>query len=397
MVTTPVTSVVPVPGQPDFAAWASHLDKLHARLSPHFYRLESRRRVLAYLKGLLSEAKRKNGWQLAEQAGELTPDGMQRFLNLAVWDADTVRDELRSYAVEHLGHQHSVAVLDETGFLKQGKRSVGVQRQYSGTAGRIENCQVAVFLSYTTAKGFCFIDRELYLPKEWTEDRPRCKQAGVPDSVPFATKPQLARSMLQRAYQAGVRFGWVSADTVYGGDKELRVWLEEQRQAYVLAVACTQKVCVQTEDGPRRLAAEQVLAIVGGTWHRLSCSDGAKGPREYDWAWVALSEDVPEGFDRWLLVRRSIARSQELAYYLVSASEMTSLQQAVSVAGSRWSIEVGFAQTKDELGLDQYQVRRWDAWYRHITLVLLAQALLCVIRLQANDERRQKRGTQVRN
>lgn len=382
-----------LPEQPDFAAWAYHLNKLHARISAHFYRLESRRRVLAYLKGLLSDAKRKNTWQLAEQAGELTPDGMQRFLNLAVWDAGAVRDELRSYVIEHLGHPHCVAVLDETGFLKQGKRSVGVQRQYSGTAGRIENSQVAVFLSYSTTKGFCFIDRELYLPKEWTEDPLRCRQAGVPDAVRFATKPQLARAMLQRAHQAGVRFGWVSADTVYGGDKELRAWLEKQRQAYVLAVACTQKVCVQTEDEPRRLAAEQVLAIVGGTWHRLSCSDGAKGPRQYDWAWVALSESAPEGFGRRLLVRRSISKPQEVAYYLVCAPEATTLPQAVSVAGSRWNIEVGFAQTKDELGLDQYQVRRWDAWYRHITLVLLAQALLCVVRLQANAQSEQKRGT----
>lgn len=394
MAITAVASVVQaLPEQPDFAAWADHLDKLQARISPHFYRLESRRRVLAYLKGLLSDTKRKNGWQLAEQAGELTPDGMQRFLNLAVWDADAVRDELRSYVIEHLGHSHSVAVIDETGFLKQGKRSVGVQRQYSGTAGRIENCQVAVFLSYGTTKGFCFIDRELYLPREWTEDPLRCRQAGVPDAVRFATKPQLARSMLRRAHQAGVRFGWVSADTVYGGDKELRVWLEEQRQAYVLAVACTQKVCVQTEDGPRRLATEQVLAIVGGTWHRLSCGEGAKGPREYDWSWVALNESAPGGFGRWLLVRRSIAKPLELSYYLVSAPEATTLQQTVSVAGSRWSIEVGFAQTKDELGLDQYQVRRWDAWYRHITLVLLAQALLCVIRLQAIAESEQKRRT----
>lgn len=382
----------PLPEQPDFDAWAAQLDALYLRISPHFVRLEPRRRALAYLKGLLGNSLRKNGWHLAEQAGELTPDGMQRLLNAAHWDADTVRDELRSYVVEHLGREDAIAILDETGFLKQGQRSVGVQRQYSGTAGRVENCQVAVFLGYATAQGFNFIDRELYLPKEWTEDPARCSEAGVPDGVRFATKPQLARAMIARAHKARVPLKWVVADAVYGNDRRLRLWLEEQSQSYVLSVACSERVWLDGEGGPTQVKAEQVVAAAQGDWCRLSCGAGNKGPREYDWQWVRLLLPTAEGWGRWLLVRRSVSKVEELAYYMVFAPEATRFEQVVRVVGARWHIEVGFELTKGELGLDQYQVRRWEAWYRHVTLVLLAQACLSVVRLQAVTAEAQKGG-----
>ncbi len=246
--------------QLEVESWAAQLKEVYTRIAYRFARSEPRQRVLAYLKGLLSNCTRKNGWQLAELMGELTPDGMQRLLSSAKWDADEVRDDLHSYVVEHLGDSSAIGVLDETGFLKQGKKSVGVKRQYSGTAGRVENCQIGVFLGYATSKGFAFLDREIYLPQEWANDQQRREEAGVPESVKFVTKPQLARVMLERARAAKVPLAWVTADTVYGNDRRLREFLEENEQAYVLAVACSQRVWIDGSTGSVQVPVEQVIA-----------------------------------------------------------------------------------------------------------------------------------------
>jgi SRSO17 transposase len=290
--------------------------------------------VFAYLKGLLSEARRKNSWNLAEQAGELTPDGMQRPMNAAKWNADAVRDGGRAYTVEHLG-QRGVGVLDGTGFLEQGKGSVGVQRQYCGTAGRIENCRIGVFLGYCTSEGFSFLDRALYLPKEWTDERARCRAAGVPESVQFATKPRLAQAMLERAHRARVRFGWITADTVYGNDRKLRLWLEERQQAYVPAVACTEKLWMHSSGGSLQLSAGQATARQGCIWSRLGCGAGAKGPRHHDWAVLPLAAVVESGWGKWLLARRSLGKPEELAYFRVFAPVSTALAKTVEVVQNR--------------------------------------------------------------
>jgi SRSO17 transposase len=364
-------------GQPEF-------DALFARIAPSFYRPEVRHRAQFYLAGLLAPVQRRNAWQLAEHLEELTPDGVQRLLNAARWDADQVRDDLRAYVVKQLGDPTAVLVLDETGFLKKGDKSVGVQRQYSGTAGRVENCQIGVFLAYASPRGRTFLDRELYLPKEWCHDLPRRREAGVPDDVAFATKPQLAKRMLARARDAGVPAAWVTGDTVYGKDRRLRVWLEEQEQPFVLEEACNEPLWAATERGPSPVRADQLaVQVPPERWERLSAGSGAKGPRLYDWVRIPLFRLDWPGFEHWLLARRSIADPEELAYYVVFAPEGTSLAELVRVAGSRWAIEECLESAKNEVGLDQYEVRRWEAWYRYITLSLLAHAYLTVLRARA--------------
>ena len=269
--------------------WEAGLRELHGRIAHRFSRSESRQRVLAYLQGLLGSVERKNGWQLAEYAGDATPDGVQRLLAVYHWDADEVRDDLQGYVVEHLGDPTAVPVVDETGFLKQGKKSVGVKRQYSGTAGKVENCQIGVFLAYGSRHGAAFPDRELYLPQEWAADGARRQEAGVPEGVVFRTKAQLAQGMIARAAAAGVPFGWVTGDTVYGNDRRLRGWLEEQGQRYVLAVKNNEPLWAETEDGSVPVAArEPAQRIPADRWRRLSAGDGSKGPRLYDWGWLPV-------------------------------------------------------------------------------------------------------------
>jgi SRSO17 transposase len=365
-------------------AWAAGLEALHARIAGRFARAEPRRRVLAYLRGLLGNVGRKNGWQLAEHAGEATPDGMQRLLATATWDPDLVRDDLRGYVVEHLGEPGGVLVVDETGFLKKGNTSVGVQRQYSGTAGKVDNCQLGVFLAYASGRGRAFIDRELYLPRCWTDDPPRCRAARVPVEVAFLTKPQLARVMLARALDAGVPASWVTADEVYGGDPALRRWLEGRGVWHVLAVKCTQPLVVAASKGLVSTTAEQVAAAVPAErWVTVNAGHGAKGRRLYDWTRVELAAPAVPGMVRWLLVRRSRGDGQ-LAFYVCFGPAPTALLGLVRVAGSRWVVEEGFEQAKGEVGLDHYEVRRWPGWYRHITLALLAHAFLVVTRAQAS-------------
>ncbi len=355
--------------------WALGLEELAGRIAPRFIRAEPRRRALAYLRGLLAPLERKNGWQLAEAAGDATPDGVQDFLSRMRWDAEAVRDDLRAYVVEHLGDPDAVLVLDETGFLKKGDKSAGVQRQYSGTAGRIENCQVAVFLGCVSRHGRALIDRALYLPERWAGDAARRSAAGIPEEVTFATKPKLGLAMLDRALEAGVPFAWVTGDSVYGADHRLRRRLEARQRGYVLAVTSGQRLgLVPVEDWLARVPPEG--------WRRLSAGDGAKGPRLYDWAYLPHRGAAP-GWRMGLLIRRGTAKPDELAFYLTHAPEETTLARLVRVAGTRWAIEACFEAAKGEVGLDHYEVRSWAGWHRHVTLAMLAHAYLAVLRKAA--------------
>lgn len=372
----------------DVQQWRGGLGEVQARIAGRFARSEQRARVRAYLEGLLSPVERKNGWQLAEQAGEARPYGMQRLLAGAKWDADRVRDDLRGYVLEHLGDPRAVLILDETGFLKQGVKSAGVKRQYSGTAGRIENCQIGVFLTYATPRGHVLLDRELYLPREWADDATRRAEAGIPERVTFATKPELARRMLERAREAGVQAAWVTGDSIYGGDRRLRVWLEQQEQPFVLGVTSREPLWAVLDGRWGQPRADAIAATIPASdWKRLSAGAGAKGPRRYDWARVRLArlqlsaEDLR--WDHWLLVRRSLSDPTDLAYYVVFAPTGTPLQTLVRVAGTRWRIEQSFELAKGEVGLDDYEVRRWEGWYRHMTLAMFALAYLAVLRSQA--------------
>jgi SRSO17 transposase len=373
--------------------WAQEFDELGERIGGRFARAEPRRRAVAYLHGLLSPVERKNSWQLAEELGEATPYGVQHLLGRASWDAEEVREDLRTYVVEHLGDKGAVLIVDETGFVKKGEHSVGVQRQYSGTAGRIENCQIGVFLAYASPKGRTFLDRALYLPEEWARDKGRCRQAGVPDTVAFATKPMLAKQMIARALAAGVPARWVTGDSVYGNDGKLRRWLEEQRLAHVLAVSGQHYIWMGFQQQPVAVVAQRVPRKA---WQRLSAGEGSKGPRWFDWAALRLP-CFERGWQRWLLLRRKVDKPTELAYYRVFAPARASLQAVVKVAGTRWAVEECFETAKGEVGLDQYEVRSWAGWYRHITLALLAHAYLTVVRAQtqARDPRK-KRGPRQR-
>ena len=371
-----------MPTRVEAREWAAGLEALMERVDARFSRSEPRRRARAYVRGLLAPLERKNGWQLAEAAGDATPDGVQDFLARAHWDADAVRDDLRAYVVEHFGATDAVLVLDETGFVKKGTKSVGVQRQYSGTAGRIENCQVGVFLAYASRHGYAFLDRALYLPEGWAADTDRRAAAGVPAAVAFTTKPKLGLAMLARALAAGVPCAWVTADSVYGSDSTLRRWLEAHSLAYVLAVTSGQHLALERVD-------DWIAELPAEAWQRLSAGDGAKGPRLYDWAYVPY-RGAPAGWRAGLLARRSIAKPDEIAYYLTQAPEATTLADLVRVAGTRWIIEAGFEAAKGEVGLDQYEVRSWTGWHRHVTLALLAHAYLAVLRAQAGGGKRRR-------
>lgn len=354
-------------------AWRWEFERLNERIAECFSRCEPRARARAYLRALLAPIERKNGWQIAEAAGDASPDGVQDFLAKARWSADALRDELRGYVVEQLGEPGAVLVLDETGFVKKGDKSAGVQRQYSGTAGRIENCQIGVFLAYAGSRGYAFIDRELYLPECWARDAARRREAHVPVPVAFATKSDLGVAMLERAFAADTACAWVTADSVYGGTWRLRQAIKAAHRGYVLAVLSSHQW-----GWPRRTMAEIADEVPARGWVRASCGAGAKGPRLYDWAYVRGGGT--EGFDDGVLVRRHVHRHTERAYYLTRAPSGTPLQTLIAVAGTRWTIESGFEQTKGEVGLDQYEVRRYDGWYRHITLALLAHAYLAAIR-----------------
>ena len=357
------------------AAWSESFNEMFAQVAGVFRNAAVRRHGRAYLLGLLSHAERKNSWSLAEFAGDVSPDGMQRLLNFSPWDEDACRDALARYVVRNLGDPAAVLAVDETGFLKKGTRSAGVARQYTGTAGRVENAQVGVFLAYAAPDGSrALIDRELYLPEKWTGDRDRCRAAGIGDDVAFATKPELARQMIQRAVKAGVPFAWAAGDEVYGGNPKLRDWLEGQQIPYVLAVACSEMI-------PAAAAAkraDKLAALVPkAAWQRLSCADGSKGPRLYDWALIATART-----GHWLLARRSLHPGEkgdlELAFFRCWSPRPVTLPELAAVAGARWGVEDCFGEAKNKAGLDHYQVRKYRAWYRHVTLSMLAHAFLAV-------------------
>jgi SRSO17 transposase len=366
------------------------LEEVHGRIAGYFHRREMRERVRRYLGGLLAPLERKNSWQLAEGLGEAGPQGVQRLFTDADWDAEAVRDELCAYVVEHLADEPSgVLVIDETGFVKKGTKSAGVARQYSGTAGRRENQQIGVFLLYASDWGAAFIDRALYLPDEWMGDAERREEAHIPVGVGFATKGEIARELLARAFAAGVPARWVVGDTVYSAD-ELRRWLEGQGRSYVLAVPQTHAIWTR---GQQRTVERLVADLPADAWARLSAGEGSQGPRYYDWACLALPyTGAAAGKAHWLLVRRSVSDPTKLAYYRVYGPMDTPVLEMVHVAGRRWTIEEGFEQAKGEVGLDQYEVRRYDAWYRYVTLALLAHAALEVTRLSARQTQDGKGG-----
>ncbi len=345
-----------------------------SRIAGRFVRVEPRRRVRRLVLGLLSELPRKNCWTLAEHAGDATPYGLQHLLSRAKWDADAVRDDIRGFVVEHLHDTTAVLVVDETGDLKKGIATVGVQRQYTGTAGRIENSQVAVYLAYSTRRGHAVIDRELYVPRSWTEDTARCRAAGIPDTVGFATKPALAARMIGRALDAGVPASWVAGDEVYGGNPHLRTTLEERQVGYVLAVARDHQIT--TRAGKLR-ADTLVKKLPRRAWQKLSAGAGAKGHRFYDWALADITDDRPGHHQ--LLVRRN-RRTGELAFYRCYSATQVPLSTLVQVAGRRWTVEETFQSGKGLAGLDEHQVRRWTSWHRWVTLAMLAHAFLAVVR-----------------
>jgi SRSO17 transposase len=363
--------------------WADGLAEIRELIGPRFARSEPRENAVDYLRGLLSGQERKNSWTLSEQAGQAVPDRMQRLLSTTDWDPDAVRDDLRSYVVKHLGAAEGVLIVDETGFLKKGKRSAGVARQYSGTAGRIENSQIGVFLTYSSPAGRTFLDRELYLPKAWTDDRERCDAAGIPADREFKTKPELAMDMLAGALDAGVPARWVTGDAVYGQYYKLRKALEDRGVFYVLAVPMNQRVIAKTTGsvpGGEWRADELIASLPATAWRTRSAGNGSKGDRRYGWARARINGARDPDAEYWLLARRSLADPTEIAYYLTHGPKRVALAELARAAGARWAIEESFQTSKGQTGLDHYQVRQYTGWYRHITLSMLAHAFLTVTR-----------------
>jgi SRSO17 transposase len=358
-------------------AFGAVLDRIESR----FARYEPLRHAAGLMLGMLSGLDRKNCWTIAEHRGDLSPHGMQHLLSRAKWDADAVREDLRGYVVDAFGDDDAVLVVDETGDLKKGVHSVGVQRQYTGTAGRIENAQVAVFLTYAAPRGHALIDRALYLPQSWVDDVDRCAAAGVPTGVGFATKPALAAAMITRAVQAGAPAGWVAGDEVYSADPSLRATIRRLGHGYVLQVAANRRM--PTPAGPRRVD-ELAANLPERAWERRSAGPGSKGPRYYSWAWLALhpepdpdTGEVSDAGEHHLLIRRN-DDTGELAYHRCWTAGPTTLPALVRVAGQRWRVEENFQAAKGLTSLDQHQVRRWTSWHRWTTLAMLAHAFLAV-------------------
>jgi len=407
----------------DLERWGEAFSAFHARFADLFARRESREQVAKYLRGLLAPVERKNSWQVAEAVGDATPDRMQRLLYRVDWDVDAARDRLQAFVCETFGDPEGIGVLDETGFLKKGVASVGVQRQYCGTAGKVENCQIGVFLTYATSRGHVFLDRRLYLPEAWCEDPVRRARAKVPEEVGFQTKPELAIAMLEHAWAQGVPMRWVTGDEVYGDAPRLREIIEGHGRGYVLAVSSTTPVWTERPPvgspserapmgspavGPSRHpggrprtrarrapgapSATTVGAVVASwpaeAWQRFAVAEGEQGPRVYDWGRARVIEprDWLPGPEVWLLARRSLSDPDDLVYYLALAPTEVTLQELATVAATRSTAEQCLEEAKGETGLDQYQVRHWPSWYRHITLSMLAHAWLTAIRSQAEAQ-----------
>ena len=369
----------------EVGGWRAELDGLLARLGRLFARAEPRGQAGRYLEGLLGPARRKNGWQLAEHLGDARPWRTQRVLSHVLWDEEAARDLCREHVVERLGAEDAVLVVDETGFLKKGRHSAGVARQYTGTAGRVENAQVGVFLAYGSRRGHALVDRRLYLPERWAADAGRRRAAKVPEDVPFRTKPEIAREMIAGALDAGVPCGWVLGDAVYGADRRLRVMLEQRGQPYLLGVRGNDTVWAELGGSVGQHAPEALArALPPQAWRRLSAGAGSKGERLYDWARVRLVRLQEPPWDHWLLVRRSIADPADLAYFVAFGAAGLRLVDLARVAGRRWLVEECFEAAKQEVGLADYEVRSWRGWHRHVTLAMLALAFLAGLRARLN-------------
>lgn len=374
------------PIQEQTLAWETELEAMHGRIRARFVHPEAHRRALAYLKGLLGSVERKNGWQLASHAGDARPDGMQRLLSTYRWDADGVRDDLRDYVVEHLGDERAVLVVDEIGFLKRGRESAGVERQYNQTAGQRENCQVGIFLAYLSRRGCAILDRELYLSEDWDFDWDRKERAGVPDELPSSrSKDELARDMIDRALEAGVPCAWVVADALCCNDYSLRRGLEEQGVAYVMAVKDHERLLTNSTDGLGWLPARQLAQRISlDDWERFSAGeDGGESSRHHDWARVPLRTYEYREEWYWLLVRRDVTDPADLNYYTCFGRADVSLAELARVAEHARITADTFKAARREVGLDQYEVRRWTGWHRHITLAMVAHAVLAVTRYRA--------------
>lgn len=362
--------------------YEDEFNKLAMRLGKVFSNELGFRNMQKYLRGLMGTAERKNGWQMSEYLGETTPYSIQQFLYRGRFSADELRNELRSYVGESLGEEDGILVVDETGFLKQGKKSCGVKRQYSGTAGRVENCQIGVFLTYASKKGHSPVDRRLYMPKEWMDDQERCKEAGVSESVKFQTKPQMALEMIQDATNANFPYTWVTGDSVYGDYTDLRIWLEENEKSYVMSVSGKAYVW----KGHEQLSVGSILKSLSQEgWLEASCGDGSKGARLYDWLLLPINPGPIVGYARFLMIRRSKSDPNELRAYICFAPIDTPAEKLIEVAGMRWTVETCFKESKSEVGLDQYEVRSYDGWYKHITLACIAMALITVLSSHSFD------------
>src|SRR3982751_3689124 len=372
--------------------WAASLREVKGRMRPLFTQERVAASAGVFLGGLLGEERRKTGWMRAEAAGDPGPWRQQAILGRGRWDAEALRDMVREYALEHLAADDAVLVVDETGFLKQGKASCGVARQYTGSAGKITNCQIGVFAAYVSRHGHAFIDRALYLPKAWTDDPARRAAAHVPHEMTFATKPRLARAMIERAIAAGVPFGWVAGDTIYGVG-EIEMALRRAGKGYVLGASATDVFNSWGKKPPVAGAAEAIAAgLEEGAWQRLSAEDGTKGERLYDWAYCELADlDAAEYnealsglWTRGLLIRRSL-EDGELAFFSTWCPAGTGIATLVAVEGRRWAIEDAFETAKTELGLDHNETRSWHGWNRHVSLVMLAFAMMTAVRHHANQ------------
>jgi SRSO17 transposase len=391
--------------------WGADFLEFCTRFADIFGRKEPRAQAAKYLRGLMSSVPRKNSWQVAEVVGDRIPDATQRLLYRSKWSADAARDRLRQFVVEVFGEEDAIGVVDESGFIKKGKHSVGVKRQYSGTAGKVENCQIGTFLSYATTKGHVFLDRRLYLPEEWCNDSERRKRAKVPEDVVFQTKPKQGMAMLEHAWQAGVSMRWVAGDEVYGASTDLRDLVADSGRLYVLAVRTNTPVWttrpqvveyIQNEQDPSRTkvrlaegapSSVTVKEVVDRwserRWQRLTVAEGEKGLITYDWACQRIVEkcDGLPGRDAWLIARRSLSDPTDIAYYLSNAPADTPLLKLAQVASTRYTVEQCIEEAKGETGLDEYEVRHWHSWHRHITLSMMAHAWLASVRYKATEKK----------
>ncbi len=394
--------------------WQEEFEAFHARFADLFERSESREQAKKYLRGLLGQADRKNSWQVAEVVGDRVPDRMQRLLYRVPWDTEAARDRLQQFVIETFGDEEGIGVVDETSFLKKGTHSVGVARQYLGAAGKLENGQVATVLSYAAQGAHVFLDRRLYLPEEWAWNTQRRAEARVPEEVRFETKPEQAIAMLVHAWEQGVPMRWVTGDEVYGDSPRLRETIQTHGRFYVLAVSANTRVWTerpevqepqeQTGGRPRRalrvapeapkarMVSEVVASLPAHAWKRLAVMQGEKGPIQYHWARIRVveSRDQLPGPDVWLLARRSLSDPKQVAYYLAYVPAKTSLETKVRIASSRYTVEQCIEEAKGETGLDEYEVRFWHSWYRHITLSMMAHAWLASIRRLEQEKKAPK-------